>query len=199
MADERATGLRRTHSVAIPLAEFSYAERGAWESIPLATRTRTFRLGLPDARLTVALAVMFVPAPAYLGYEPLNLWWEGWWAANRHYLSIQARERANEQSNALMPVDNVFGSPTNPVGNAEDLYGWLVSGEPDAREWLCRLVIADPPAPVGASKEGVWGRFVAAATFTSHVDMTEAEWKRVANRIYLLGEFARITFGRGSG
>lgn len=190
MAGERAEGLRRTHSVALDLANVTWENRPRSPGeLSAASRTRNFYLGLPDARLTVALAVMFVPEN--LALSPSDAWWDSWFAPGNHLLSIQARERAGEQSNALIPVDNVFGSPTHPVGNAEDIYGWLVSGEPDAREWRGRLVIGDLAAQIVATGHEVpWGRFVATATFTSHAEMTADEWKRVANRIYLRGDRA---------
>jgi hypothetical protein len=188
MAGERAEKLRRTHTVALALADVSFVDAPRGERLTIAQRTRTFYLGLPDARLTVALSVMFVPA--HLSYVPLAAGWNGWFHPSTHYLSVQARERAGEQSNALLPVDNVYGSPTHPIGNVEDLYGWLISGEPDAREWRGSLVVADWVA--GNVPSGPLGRWVATATFTSHAEMTADEWRRVADRIYLRGETAPI-------
>jgi hypothetical protein len=174
MAGPRETGLRRAHVRAIPLLEILHAEIGRGGS---ASGSADFVLGIPDGRVRASLAVMFYPKVQDLAFPSDH----PYVAAGLHGLAIIGRENGMEQGGHLQFGDLVFGSFSVPVPLPGDTFGWIVSDEPDCREWYCRLT-TDVLTEAEGGEEGTW---VARATFTDRVGMTPEEWERVADKIYL--------------
>jgi hypothetical protein len=194
MAGEREEGLRRVHVRALPLMRVAGDLDGAYRQ--QVRTTVDFRVGLPDGRVRVALAVFFVP-DAYIGHPtPGPCPYRGFVDPGQHGLAVMGRETAGEQGNQLWMVDPVYGSLSAPVPLPGDTFGWLISDEPDCREWYGRLLVNRIGEDEGGPGWAVDGTWVARVTCTDRVGMAAEEWARVANRLYLerVGELARLAF-----
>lgn len=181
MAGPREEALRRAHVRALPLMHLR--ERASGPSTE-AERTVDFYVGNPDGRVRTALTVMFVPE-RFVG--PGGITPEMFLAVGMHGLAIMGRESTREQAGRMLDVDPVFGTLSAPVPVPGDTYGWLVSEIPDAREWHCRLY-----CDLYGDIAGIQGMWMAVATYTDQVGMSEEEWRRTADRIYLRGESEEV-------
>jgi len=176
MADERAEALRRSHVRAIPLLELREI---AGRNPPL-TQDTDFVVGNPDARVRVSLAVFFVPAVQHpMPYDARYL---GYLDAGKHGLAVMGRETPSEQGAGLMFCDPIFGTLSAPTPLPGDTFGWLVSDEPDCREWYCRL---RAELLGGEGSYAIAGKWVARVTVTSRVEMSAEEWRRTVDKVYL--------------
>ena len=98
-----------------------------------------------------------------------------------------SQQSAEEQGSGLYPVELIYGQPSNPIPLPGDTFGWTVSAEADGKEWRCGLMASAPlPGFLGLQETG-GGRWVARATFTAADPMSDTEWKRVCDRLYLRG------------
>jgi len=187
-SDRDVAGFHRVHAIALPL--IAITGLGGLSDLA-ADRPRyviPFRLRLSDFRARVSLAVFFLPSRGHSD-DPNAAEYGDYFAAGAQGLSVIARQSAEEQGSGLSPVEKVYGSPLSPIPLAGELFGWQVSAGADGKEWAGVLDAGNLPPGHGADGwvyqiEGTW---LARATFTAQDVMSDVEWKRVVDRLYLRG------------
>jgi hypothetical protein len=174
--DKNPSAFHRVHAIAAPL--FLVGPDGTVDSAGGAKVS--VRLSTPDHRAHTSLAIFFQPGPG-LPEDTSAADYSGYLAAGTQGLYVLAYESAEEQG-GFLPVERVYGGPEAPIPLAGGVFGWQVSAQPDAKEWRAYLS-AGAPLP-GA---GIVGRWLARATLTANVEMSDLEWQRIVRRLYLTG------------